>query len=70
MLSHQRVVLEGFEREREILSHYPSICRFEGDTLIVTDRYRVRNVCKAFDVKDVKPEHLKIAQKSMTLRAA
>ena len=70
LLSHQRVVLEGFEREREILSHYPSICRFEGDTLIVTDRYRVRNVCKAFDVKDVKPEHLKIAQKSMTLRAA
>ena len=70
LLSHQRVKLDGFEKERGILSKYPEICRFEGDTLIVTDRFRVRNVCKAFDVKDVKPEHLKIAQKDMARRAA
>lgn len=61
-----------FENELEILSQMPELCTVDGNVVTVTTYGRVllRNLCKVFDVKDVKPEHHRIAQKTITKRAA
>ena len=50
----------------------PDLVTIEGGLMTVTTYGRVllRNICKVFDTKDVKPEHMKIAQKSMVRRVA
>lgn len=76
LLCYQRVDLAGYEdyfiRELEILSGVPELVRMEGGQVTVTEYGRVllRKICKVFDVKDVKPEHHQIAQKTITRKVA
>ena len=76
LLCHQRVDLSGygdyFDRELEILSGMPELIRIERGLVTVTGYGRVllRNICKVFDVKDTQPEHYRIAQRTITRRAA
>ena len=50
----------------DIESHYPTT------TIKVKPEGRVyiRNLCRLFDERDIKPEHMKIAQKTITRKAA
>jgi oxygen-independent coproporphyrinogen-3 oxidase len=61
-----------FERERKLLQGIPELVLSRDGLIRVTKWGRVllRSICKVFDVKDVKPEHMKIAQLSMTRRVA
>lgn len=76
LLCHQRVDFRGrgdyFRRELNILAGRPDLCSLDDGVLTVTreGRFLLRNLCKVFDVKDVAPEHHKIAQLSMTRKVA
>lgn len=61
-----------FEKELEELANMPELCTIKNYNLTVTPygRLLLRNLCKVFDVKDIAPEHHKIAQRSMTRRAS
>jgi len=61
-----------FERERKILQALPELVLSRDGFIRITKWGRVllRSICKVFDVKDVAPEHNRIAQLSMTRRAA
>ena len=39
-----------------------------GTLFTIKDQFLLRNICSLFDARDVKPEHLKIAQKTITRR--
>ena len=61
-----------FEKELNTLSRMPQLVKIERGHVTVTEHGRVllRNICKVFDNKDVRPEHHKIAQKSIVRRVA
>ena len=63
-------VLNYFDDEINDLN--PRLAVLDSGILTVTNegRFLLRNICKLFDVKDTKAEHLKIAQLSMTRRTA
>ena len=56
--------------ERELMALDPDLGWLEDGLLQINEQGRIylRNICKLFDAKDVKPEHHKIAQLSMTRR--
>ena len=58
-----------FSKEALALRNMPDICSVNENFIIVHDRVLLRNVCKVFDNKDINPEHMKIAQKTITRRA-
>ena len=76
LLCNQEVDLnkyEGyFERERRMLQAIPELVLSRDGVIKITKWGRVllRNICKVFDLKDVKPEHNRIAQLSMTRKVA
>ena len=72
LLCHQQALLDPlyFQRELMVLRQYPDLCGWDGQRLTVKNRMLVRNICKVFDVKDVKAEHHKIAQRNMTRKVA
>ena len=61
-----------FNRELKQLRQMPGLCEVNCSRVVVTTWGRVllRNICKVFDARDTRPEHLKIAQKTITRRAA
>lgn len=61
-----------FERERKLLHGVPELVLSRDGMIRLTKWGRVllRSICKVFDVKDVAPEHYRIAQRSMTRKSA
>src|SRR3990172_246574 len=76
LLCHQEVDLgqygDYFEKEWKKLYALPELVLVRNKHVRVTKWGRVllRTICKFFDVKDVEPKHLKIAQLNMTRRVA
>jgi oxygen-independent coproporphyrinogen-3 oxidase len=72
LLCRQWADVTDFPAEQKILENMPELCRIYKRNLILKTYGRVlmRNICKVFDNKDVKPEHHKIAQLSMTRKVA
>ena len=72
LLCRQQADITGFHREINVLKNMQDLCALDGNILKVTTHGRVllRNICKVFDVKDVKPEHHRIAQRSITRKIA
>lgn len=67
LLTQQKALIPDiyFARELKQLQDMKDLCEVNGYSLVVNDRVLLRNVCKVFDVKDVEPEHMKIAQKTI-----
>ena len=67
LLTKQKALVPDlyFSRELKELQKMPELCKLSGYWLRVHDRVLLRNVCKVFDIKDVLPEHMKIAQKTI-----
>ena len=61
-----------FWKELKQLKTMPELCEVNDSHIKVTTWGRVllRNICKVFDARDIQPEHLKIAQRTITRRAA
>ena len=67
LLTRQKALIPDlyFSRELKELQRMPELCKINGYWLTVRDRVLLRNVCKVFDIKDILPEHMKIAQKTI-----
>lgn len=74
LLCNQKATVspDYFGKELMTLKEHPELAEVVDGEIRVSSygRLFLRNLCKLFDNKDVLPEHHKIAQKSMTRRAA
>lgn len=71
LLCHQQAYIQSHLSEGiEELRGKSDLCHIEKNVIYLTEYGRLvsRNVCKVFDNKDIEPEHMRIAQKTITRR--
>ncbi len=71
LLSHQQASVQDYlARDALDLRGKPELCYVEKNRIYLTEYGRLlsRNVCKVFDRRDTEPEHMRIAQKTITRR--